>query len=385
MRTIPMRTMTHDEFQRLRHFSGLDGLRAVAALMVVAYHFGGPGWGWLSGWSGVHVFFVLSGFLITTLALREEDRRGRLSLPDFYVRRFFRIVPVYLVVVGLLVAQVAYVGRFGGSALARDMPYLLTFMNEYAPNMYFVQSWTLGIEQKFYLVWPLLAFAFGALAFARRVAVTVATVACGLGVFFLFLPSPTVHYLVILSGCLLALVMHQPRAYALVRPLTHPVAALGLAGFAVVAQVALAPVQKVLDQPTAVLLYGVCITLFLPAVLAPGPVRWLLSIAPMRFVGERSYGVYLVQGLAGWVIGSVIHLPAGDRLVLLASFVSLAIADVLYRTVERPFIAFGRTLIDRRRARAARKDMTPQEVAAAQPETAITPPEVAGAQPASAT
>ena len=73
----------------MRRFPALDGLRAIAAVIVVAFHFGGPRWTWLSGWVGVQLFFVLSGFLITTLMLREEESRGRVSLRSFYIRRVF--------------------------------------------------------------------------------------------------------------------------------------------------------------------------------------------------------------------------------------------------------------------------------------------------------
>src|SRR5690349_18684581 len=67
----PMRRLTHAEFLALRRFDALDGLRALAALIVVFYHTGGAQSRFLSGWIGVHVFFVVSGFLITTLMLRE--------------------------------------------------------------------------------------------------------------------------------------------------------------------------------------------------------------------------------------------------------------------------------------------------------------------------
>lgn len=360
-----MATMRHEEFRALRHFGGLDGLRAIAAVMVVAFHYGGAKWAWLSGWSGVHMFFVLSGFLITTLALREEERRGSLSLPDFYLRRLFRIVPVYLVVVGLLVLQVVYVAQYANSPLAEDMKYLLTFTNEYAPNQFFVQSWTLGIEQKFYLFWPLLAFGAGfvAFTFVKRLSVTVGVIAAGLLVFFLVQRAPTVHYLVILFGCLLAVVMHDPRGYRLVRPLTHPVAAVGLVAVFVGAQVGLAPAQKTLDQPSAVLLYGLFVMLLMPAVLGPGPVRWVLSLWPMRFVGERSYSLYLVQGLVGWAVLEVVTLQGGHKLLFLVTLAGLVVADILYRVVEQPFIRLGRVVVTARKkpkpgddARSARPD-----------------------------
>ncbi|MEK8109623.1 acyltransferase [Micromonospora sp. M12] len=98
----------------MRRFPALDGLRAVAAIMVFAFHYGGPSWKWLTGWIGVHLFFVLSGFLITTLLLREEHRYGRVSLRAFYLRRFFRIMPVYLLVLFLTWG----LARLSGSAEA---------------------------------------------------------------------------------------------------------------------------------------------------------------------------------------------------------------------------------------------------------------------------
>ena len=104
--------MSHEDYLGMRRFPGLDGLRALAATMVIFFHFGGPNWTWLSGWVGVYLFFVLSGFLITTLLLREQDRTGRISLSNFYIRRVFRILPPYLVILGGIVAFVILRGEF---------------------------------------------------------------------------------------------------------------------------------------------------------------------------------------------------------------------------------------------------------------------------------
>ena len=86
-----MKSLTHADYLALRRFPALDGLRAIAAVLVVFFHYGGPDW--LQGWAGVQMFFVLSGFLITTLMLREERGTGRISLKEFYLRRSFRILP----------------------------------------------------------------------------------------------------------------------------------------------------------------------------------------------------------------------------------------------------------------------------------------------------
>src|SRR4051794_39111404 len=85
--------LDYDQFRGAHRFSSVDGVRGIAAVAVVMFHFGGPSFAWASGWLGVHVFFVLSGFIITTLALREEEKNGRISLRNFYVRRIFRIWP----------------------------------------------------------------------------------------------------------------------------------------------------------------------------------------------------------------------------------------------------------------------------------------------------
>lgn len=350
-----MHAMTYDEFRALRRFPALDGLRAVAALMVVAFHFGGTHWSWLSGWSGVHIFFVLSGFLITTLALREEDRSGRISFRNFYLRRLFRIVPVYLVVLAITMVVFAPPGEPVGD-LNGALPYYLTFLNEWAPPSEFLHSWTLGIEQKFYLVWPVLAFAAGALTLARRLTVAAGAMAlvC-LG--WVLWDGSLVHYLVILSGCALAILMHSPRGFALVRPLTHPVTGIVLALVFVAAQLGLRDAVRYFDsEQIALLPYALLTCLMLPGLLTPGPTQWLLSTRPAVFVGERSYSMYLVQAVAGktfaWalphVVGFPVAIPPGTRLLVMAGLVALAMAHVLYRVVERPFIRFGTALTKRR-------------------------------------
>ena len=96
------RIVSYEDWRAAGFFPALDGLRAVAALMVVFHHARTHWlWGWLEGWNGVTLFFVLSGFLITTLALREEETLGALRWRAFVVRRVFRIVPIYVVSLAL--------------------------------------------------------------------------------------------------------------------------------------------------------------------------------------------------------------------------------------------------------------------------------------------
>ena len=197
----------------MRRFPALDGLRAVAAVIVIAFHYGGPSWKWLSGWSGVHLFFVLSGFLITTLLLREEHRYGKVSLRAFYLRRFFRIMPVYLLVLFL------YWGWPGSTATPEPVGAeneVLPALPQREPDGQRTVPAFLDDRhrQKFYLFWPAIAFVAVAAVFRRRLMVTL----CLLVLFIAMIPpdiawlSWPIHYVAILLGCLTAIVMHHPQA-----------------------------------------------------------------------------------------------------------------------------------------------------------------------------
>ncbi|MDG4756487.1 acyltransferase [Micromonospora sp. WMMD710] len=345
-----MRSLRYDEFQAMRRFPALDGLRAVAAIMVFAFHYGGPSWKWLTGWIGVHLFFVLSGFLITTLLLREEHRYGRVSLRAFYLRRFFRIMPVYLLVLFLTWG----LARLSGSAetIERLMKYYLLFINELLPGTApYLHSWTIGIEQKFYLFWPAIAFVLVTAAFRRRLAVT-----AGLLVLFIAMIPPDIawlswpiHYVAILLGCLTAVVMHHPRGFALVRPLTHPVTATAAIVVFIVFQVAVQYWPIRFGQEALIGTYAAAAALLLPPLLSRSVLARGLGLRPLVFIGERSYSMYLIQSIAARV--AVGLLPAMGRrstaVFLGAVVVALIVADVLYRWVELPMIEVGRRLAAR--------------------------------------
>jgi peptidoglycan/LPS O-acetylase OafA/YrhL len=357
-----MRRLTHAEFLALRRFDALDGLRAVAAVMVVFFHTGGPRSSFLSGWIGVHIFFVVSGFLITTLMLREYDRNGRISLRDFYLRRIFRIMPLYYLVLALT-AIAAYHQAGHWAALKAHLPHFLLFMNEYQipPGVPYLQTWTIGIEWKFYMVWPLLLIAVSAFAARLRIPVALAALALVLVPYNRTWAGMGVHYAVLLLGALLALVMHSPRGFALLRPLTHPaVGAVVAAAFLLLHASIPSLVTSFHQEQTPVLIYGVGVALLLPSLLGPGLGRWLLSRRPFVLVGERSYGLYLVQALAASVVVALVPAPAVPRgtpwFAAVVALVSVAIADLLYVRVESPMIGVGRKLIKRLSGAAGRAE-----------------------------
>jgi peptidoglycan/LPS O-acetylase OafA/YrhL len=144
--------------RQLRRAPALTGIRAVAIGLVILVHTNisvAQG-----GWIGVDVFFVLSGFLITALLLNERDANGRFSIPKFYVRRILRLVPAYwaFLLIVTVWAAIWRSGQFGiwSSEVVKSATYQLDFfdINHY-PQIGIGQTWSLAIEEQFYLVWPL--------------------------------------------------------------------------------------------------------------------------------------------------------------------------------------------------------------------------------------
>ncbi|OXM67941.1 acyltransferase family protein [Amycolatopsis vastitatis] len=352
--TLSWRPLDHAEYRASSWFPGLTGLRALAALAVVFFHYGGPVVDRLQGWIAVQLFFVLSGFLITTLALREEDRTGVVSLRRFYVRRVFRIMPVYFLLLGLTALAVTLAGAYRSSRLADAMPFYLVFGNELVGfNTPYPTSWSLGVEEKFYLVWPALlvltSFArTGKTALRLLIAAGVVT-----GVLFGALPlAPSqrwaelsVHYCSLVVGCLLAPALHHPRGFAVFRPLTSPAAAVLVAlGFCVL-QLSVKPLGQQFGGhwQFVVPVYAAGSALLLVAAVVQGPVRRLLSSRVLTYIGDRSYALYLVQTGAAGVTGLVF--PTGLGKAVATAAVALLFACGLRRWVELPSIAFGRRLL----------------------------------------
>lgn len=161
----------------------IEGLRAIAILLVVAAHAKVP---WLQGgFVGVDVFFVLSGYLITGLLVREIDATGTVNLLDFYARRLRRLLPALLLVVActviasaLLLAPFEQTGQAEAAAAASvwlsNFHFAFSKLDYFGPSAetnLFLHTWSLGVEEQFYLVWPLLVlFLLGALRWQKQAA-----------------------------------------------------------------------------------------------------------------------------------------------------------------------------------------------------------------------
>jgi peptidoglycan/LPS O-acetylase OafA/YrhL len=199
---------------RGRHIAALDGLRALAVIAVLCYHLG---FSWArGGYLGVDLFFVLSGFLITSLLLEEHEETGGVALARFWGRRARRLLPALFVMVTAVMAFVLLDGRYGQTAsiAALDLhalrlqalttlAYVVNWYDIAAQHSYFAQfaspsplqhTWSLAIEEQFYIVWPFLTVAVLARGLRQRrttgVAVSIALVAASTALMaILFVPG----------------------------------------------------------------------------------------------------------------------------------------------------------------------------------------------------
>ena len=148
------------------HVRAVDGMRAVAVVMVVLFHLGVPGMS--AGYLGVDVFFVLSGFLITSVLISEMDRHSRIQLLAFWSRRIRRLLPALAVLLLVVAVHTALTATFIERASIRgDLLAASAYVANWrfiATSSYFAytgvespiqHTWTLAVEEQFYLVWPL--------------------------------------------------------------------------------------------------------------------------------------------------------------------------------------------------------------------------------------
>lgn len=344
-----------DSYQSRSRFANLDGLRFVCILMVLWHHAPAIGFDVAQivgrGFLGVDFFFVLSGFLITTLLLRERDRFGRFSLSDFYRRRILRILPVYVFVVLLVAAY--YILVKGQSELAALVPFYLLFLSnfltEHIPTLSI--TWSLSVEEQFYMLWPLaLLLLPGRLILPLLSALVALNVLAGAGLLgieapqwgYLIFKLPTATYAPILMGAGLAMILHSPTGFAKASRLLG-MKATALFGFlALLAAIALTPFD-VNGWPN-LLIHSLMTTCL--AALVVREDNWGLHWLQNRWiarVGVVSYGIYLYHLLALDVtlrLFGRLGLENSWLVFLAYSLLSWLVAEASFRTLEAYFSRF---------------------------------------------
>ncbi|WP_024818801.1 acyltransferase family protein [Arthrobacter sp. 31Y] len=338
-------------FLSARYWPQLDGLRTVSIAVVLVSHMSDPYiWGFLNGSMGVTLFFVISGFLITSLLIREERRRGHITILQFYTRRAFRILPLYYIALSTAAVGVFVFGLGEGpSDFAERLPLLATFNGDLASGGTFVHSWSLGIEEKFYIAWPFLMFA---IPLIKRHRLATASVLLALASAAGYIEGARYFgiYTAILAGCVLGLTMHTPRGFKAVSRLARPRVAAVLIPIAVTAYILDPILPGGYESGNAHVLFSFSVVLLFPSViLATSPLAKVLSWKPFAFLGTRTYAIYLFHPFCIDVVGMVI--PADQRNVglaiarlLLAAALSFGVAEVLARAVEQPLIRMGKRL-----------------------------------------
>ncbi|HEX5199052.1 MAG TPA: acyltransferase [Actinoplanes sp.] len=328
----------------------IEGLRAVAVAAVVLSHAGVPGLG--GGYIGVDVFFVISGFLITSLMLREVATTGGLSLLRFYGRRARRILPASSVVlVTVILAGYHWLGFLRGDEIASDGRWAALFASNFnfaAQGVDYLESqaapsplqhfWSLAVEEQFYFVWPallvlLIWLGLRHLTPAVLAVAVVASLVCSVwqsGVTWSYF-SPATRAWELGAGCLLALV--AGRLSRIPAGLSAAMAGAGLAGIVVAA--------LSFDDGTPFPGYAAALPVAGTVLVLAGRGDAVLGIAPLRWLGRISYSVYLwhwpVLTIAVQAFGPLNGLTR-TGLVLL----SVVLAMVTYALVENPIRRSGR-------------------------------------------
>jgi len=352
----------------VKHISSIDGLRAIAVTAVVLYHLGIS---WIpGGFLGVDLFFVISGYVITRLILDSINQSSALDLRAFYAARLRRIYPGFLFMV---TCTIIFIGVWAPEAIKRflsDLPYALSgtinwllvarhqdYFETVGRPPLLQHTWSLAVELQFYLIWPIILLTvlkyFGKKNIAR-IALIIAMVS-GTTLFFVSLQldqsnaqqvshiyfGTDTHSLGLFLGSALAVSWIPQNLSADIEKRAQDV----IDGIGVVGLLGLISTFLFIEESNASLyrvafplagIFGclVIISLVHPASrFAP-----LISTAPFRWVGQRSYGIYIWH----WVIFQVTR-PSVDlsgqtwALYLARVLLVLALADISLRWVEIPF------------------------------------------------
>nr|WP_255710424.1 MULTISPECIES: acyltransferase family protein [unclassified Corynebacterium] len=372
------KTIKKDRRARLRQVKGLDGLRGLAVLAVVIYHFFGdvlPG-----GYLGVDLFFVLSGFLITSLLVREYRVNNTISLKDFWIRRFRRILPAALVTLFIVTAIVTAIGGDIAVGIREQFLGTLFFVNNWTQiatsQSYFAENevqvfahyWSLAVEEQFYIIWPLVTL--GIFVFTQRrlhrsprrvpmLMTALLAVLSAAAMALLFTPGedPTrvyygtdTHAFGLLIGAFLSLAVTStrndprvdswPSAGKFEARAAGAIGALALIGY-VIQLLFMGDALAVTYQGGLLLTSVLGVLMIWGVIRETGPLTWVFRTNVMRWLGQRSFSLYLWHWPVIMILRALFdadgHMDHKWILGLVAVPIALLISEISYQHVENPF------------------------------------------------
>lgn len=322
---------------------GLDGLRGVVVLLVVAFHISGSALPF-GGIVGVTTFFTLSGFLITRILLRERDETGGINLRAFYARRLLRLYPALLVLlvvtpILLAVAGDPYLRDYGWRAIASGL-YVSNLMQAGGVGFgILTHTWSLAVEEQFYLLWPAALLGLVAMTRGSRKGLIRAVAGCLVLALAWRIYSQSafghdrVYYSLdtnafsLLAGAMLGCAGRIRRAPAWV----------GWAAIAVLVGIAALRPGLGLDATSMVgVIAALTPAVALTVVWAASHGQRLLELAPLRWAGTLSYGIYLWHDVLLKIQWGGQETQGIMRVAAVVAAIAIALAS--YRWVEKPLL-----------------------------------------------
>ncbi|WP_213767077.1 acyltransferase [Caballeronia sp. dw_19] len=325
----------------MRYEPSLDGLRAVAVCSVLVFHFSSA---WLpGGWVGVDIFFVLSGYLITTILTNEMDRYGNIDLKRFYINRFLRLAPAFACVLAFVVVRAALTHNVEHrhailEAAAIASVYLMNWSRAFhwLPEDIIGHTWSLSMEEQFYILWPISMMLLGSKAnriyFVIFVILAVTLWRSNLALSGADLERTynglDTHVDALMIGCAFALLRpHLKLSRFAQRTAIIP-------AFIMILLLTMMEPRTIQAQTIGLSISAICAAWLILAALEDGWLKKVLSLRPLVYTGRISYGLYL------WhypiILIALSNLP--KRLQIIAIPLSYLVAAASFRFIERPFL-----------------------------------------------
>jgi peptidoglycan/LPS O-acetylase OafA/YrhL len=339
----------HEAFLNQKFFANLDVLRGVAILAVVFHHSGPVGNPWLTVLQGncrygVSLFFALSGFLICSLLLREEQRNGQVSLTDFYIRRSLRLFPLYYGMLLIYCVLVFGLGMFSPEnqiIFKERLPYNALYLSNFLPvTGPFFFAWSLAVEEQFYLVfgqlfrWARRSWLIGSIVLLV-VAKPLMNLAGVLALDQIWVDIVFSYSEPLLLGVLGGFVLNHRRGFVVGMATASPRVLAGLT-LALVLMLATIPLHNKSGLDTQVMYILMALIVMGCAIRPKIP---LPGQSMLAHIGVVCYGIYLTHMLVIMVVQRLITDNPYLTFLLSAAGVTV-LASVIYRYFESPILQY---------------------------------------------